>query len=66
MAPLHDTSVYRGAGRLIQRHGDETLRAIERHIGQMADQRNRNRVYLWLRIRQAVLALQAKPTGLLH
>jgi len=66
MAPLLNTTVYRAAGRLIQRHGDEALGAVERHVGQMANRRNRNRFFLWLRIRQAVLALQAKPTGLLH
>lgn len=66
MAPIPDANVYRAADRLIQRHGEQALNAAERLIGRMADRRDRDRFLLWLRIRQAIVALQAQPTGPLH
>ncbi len=66
MAPIRDSIVYRGADRLIQRHGKEALSAASRRIERMVDRRDRDRFLLWLRIRHAIVALQAQPTGALH
>lgn len=66
MAPIPDAIVYRAADRLIQRHGDEALSAAERRIERMLDHSDRDRLLLWLRIRRAVVALQAQPVGPLH
>jgi hypothetical protein len=66
MAPVPDANVYRAADRFIERHGKEALRAAERLIGRMVDRQDRDRFILWLRIRRAIVALQAPPTGPLH
>jgi hypothetical protein len=58
--------IYRAADRLIQRHGQEALSAASRGVERMVDRRDRERFLLWLRIRQAIVVLQAPPTGSLH
>jgi hypothetical protein len=66
VTPIPNSIVYRGADLLIQRLGSEALSAASRHIERMADRRDKDRFLLWLRIRQAIVALQMPPTGPFH
>jgi hypothetical protein len=66
MAPIPDAIIYRAADRLMQRHGEEALRAASRCVERMVDRRDRDRFLLWLRIRHAIVVLRAPPTGPLH
>jgi hypothetical protein len=66
MAPIPDANVYRAADRLIRRHGEEALSTASRLIERMVDRKDRDRFLLCLRIRQAIVVLQAPSTGALH
>ena len=66
MTPIPDAIIYRAADRLMQRHGEEAQGAASRCVARMVDRRDRDRFLLWLRIRQAIVVLQAPPTGPLH
>ena len=66
MAPIPDAIIYRTPDRLMQRHGEEALRATSRCIQRMVDRRDCDRFFLWLRIRHAIIVLRAPPTGPLH
>jgi hypothetical protein len=58
--------VYRAADRLIAQHGAEALNEASRLICVVADRCEADRVLLMLRVRLAVAALQAPPSGPLH
>jgi len=66
VTPIANVIVYRAADRLIQRLGSDALSRASRHIELMVDRRDKDRFLLWLRMRQAIVALQMPPTGPLH
>ena len=66
VAMVPDIWVYRAAGRLVEQHGAKALKAADRAIDLALDQRDADRVLLMLRVRMAVAALQAPPSGPLH
>jgi hypothetical protein len=61
-----DTWVYRAADRLIRQHGADALEEVNWLICDALDRRDRDRARLWVRIRLAILVLQAPPQGPLH
>jgi hypothetical protein len=61
-----DAWVYRAANRLISQHGANALEEVNRLICDALDHRDRGRALLWVRIRLAILVLEAPPEGPLH
>ena len=61
-----DAWVYRAADRLIAQHGADALKEVNRLICNALDRREQDRALLWVRIRLAILVLQAPPRGPLH
>jgi hypothetical protein len=61
-----DIWVYRAADRLISRHGDEALKAVNQLIERAVYRHDGERVLLMFRVRLAVATLQAPPIGPLH
>jgi hypothetical protein len=61
-----DAWVYRAADRLIRQHGADALEEVDRLICDVLDHRVQNRALLMVRIRLAILVLQAPPQGPLH
>ena len=61
-----DIWVYRTADRLIAQHGAEALNEADRLVNKALDRRDADSVLLMLRVRFAVVALQAPPSGPLH
>ena len=58
--------MYRAADRLITQHGADALQEINRLICDALDHREKNRALLMVRIRLAILVLQAPPRGPLN
>jgi hypothetical protein len=63
---ISDAYVYRAADRLITRCGAEALNAVNRLICEAIDHRDQDRALLMVRIRLAIMVLQAPPAGPLH
>src|SRR3954464_5322927 len=63
VTPIANVIVYRAADRLIQRLGSDALGRASRHIELMVDRRDKDRFLLWLRIRQASVALKMRQQG---
>jgi hypothetical protein len=61
-----DAWVYRAANRLISRHGADALEEVNRLICEALDQPDKGRALLMVRIRLAILVLQAPPQGPLN
>ena len=61
-----DAWVYRAADRLIRQHGADALEEVNWLICDALDQRDRGRALLWVRVRLAILVLQAPLQGPLH
>jgi hypothetical protein len=61
-----DAWVYRAANRLIGQHGADALEEVNRLICDALDHREQDRAVLMVRIRLAILVLQAPPPGPLH
>ena len=61
-----DAWVYRAADRLITQHGADALKEVNRLICDALDHRDKGHVVLWIRIRLAILVLQAPPRGPLN
>ena len=61
-----DAWVYRAADRLMTQHGADALKKVNRLICDALDCRDKGRAVLWIRIRLAILVLQAPPQGPLH
>jgi hypothetical protein len=54
---------YRRANRLIEQHGDDALLVATELVLMALKRREKDRAMLMIRIRLAVAALQALPTG---
>jgi hypothetical protein len=65
-AMVPDAWVYRAADRLIRQHGADALEEVNRRICDALDHREHDRAVLMVRIRLAILVLQAPPQGPLH
>ena len=63
---IPDIWVYRTADRLIAQHGAGALSEADRLVDKALNRRDADRVLLMLRVRFAVVALQAPPSRLLH
>ena len=61
-----DAWVYRAADRLIRQHGADALEEVSRLICDALDHRQQDRSVLMVRIRLAILVLQAPPRGPLN
>ena len=61
-----DAWVYRAADRLMTQHGADALNEVNRVICDALDRRDNGRAVLWIRIRLAILVLQAPPRGPLN
>jgi hypothetical protein len=61
-----DAWVYRAADRLIRQYGADALEEVNWLICDALDRQDRGRARLWVRIRLAILILQAPPQGPLH
>ena len=61
-----DIWVYRAADRFITQHGRHALIEANRRIGLAVDHHDADRVLLMMRVRLAVMALEAPPNGPLH
>ncbi len=61
-----DAWVYRAADRLITQHGEDALKEENRLICDALDHREQDRAVLMVRIRLAILVLQAPPRGPLN
>ena len=61
-----DAWVYRAADRLMAQHGADALNEVNRLICDALDHRDKGRAVLWIRIRLAILVLQAPPRGPLN
>jgi hypothetical protein len=63
---ISDLDIYRAANLLICQHGaDAEIEAAQR-ADLMIDRGDRDGQIVWMRIRRAIVALQALPTGLRH
>lgn len=58
--------VYQAADRLLTQHGEEALNEVNRLLCEAVDQRDAERALLMIRIRLAILVLQAPQAGPLH
>jgi hypothetical protein len=64
---ISDLDIYRAANLLIERHGADALIEASRLIDRMLDRGDLDGHLVWLRIKRAIMALQAAPaSGTLH
>ncbi len=63
---VSDACVYRAADRLMAQHGADALEEVSRLICDALDHRDQGRALLMVRIRLAILVLQAPPRGPLN
>jgi hypothetical protein len=60
---ISDLDIWRAANLLIRQHGDLADVEASRRSDLMLDRGDRDGQLVWLRIRRAIAALQARPTG---
>jgi len=60
---LSDLDIYRAANLLIQRHGRDAVVEAGRLVGLMLDRGDMEGRQVWLRIRRAIVQLQAVQIG---
>jgi hypothetical protein len=63
---ISDPDIYRAANLLIERHGADAIIEAARMIDRMLDLNDLEWRDVWTRIRSAIQALQAPPTGAPH
>jgi hypothetical protein len=63
---IPDLDIYRAANLLIERHGAEALIEAGRMIDRMLDYGDLEGRAVWQRIKRAIEALQAPPSGAMH
>ena len=63
---VSDLDVYRAANLLIRQHGQEAEIEAARLIDLLLDRGDREGWQVWLRIRRAILEMQAQQTGPAH
>jgi hypothetical protein len=65
-AVISELDIYRAANMLIERHGADALIEAGRMIDRMLDHGDLQGRAVWLRIKRALEALQALPSGAKH
>jgi hypothetical protein len=63
---ISELDIWRAANLLIKQHGADAEIEATRKADLMLDRGDRDGQRVWLRIRQAIVALQARPLGRLH
>jgi hypothetical protein len=61
-----DKDIWRAANLLIRQRGDEAELSAAQRADEMLERGDLEGRMVWLRIRRAVVELQAAPTGLPH
>jgi hypothetical protein len=63
---VSDKDIWFAASLLIQRHGDEAELLAAQRADEMLERGDFEEQAAWLRIKRAVVELQAAPSGLAH
>ncbi len=63
---ISDLDIYRAANLLLERHGANAMVEAAKRIDTMLDRGDMDGRLLWLRIKRAIEALQAPPSGSIH
>jgi hypothetical protein len=63
---ISELLIYDTADRLIEHHGDEAMKAVNRLLSRALESREEDDVLALLRVRLAVAALQAARSGPLN
>ena len=63
---ISDLDIWRAANMVIERHGAEALAEATKMIDAMLEHGDPDGRAVWQRIRQAIIDLQATPSGPLH
>jgi hypothetical protein len=66
LSMISELDIYRAASMLIERHGADALIEAGRMIDRMLDQGDLEGRAVWRRIKTAIEALQAAPSGAAH
>jgi len=61
-----DLDIWRAANLLIQQHGADAEKVAILRAEEMSEQNDLGGHLTWLRIREAIVQLQAKPSGMAH
>jgi hypothetical protein len=60
---IPDIDVWLAANRLIERHGAEAEIVAAQRADEMLERGDRDEQLVWLRIRRAIVEMQAAPAG---
>jgi hypothetical protein len=63
---ITDPDVWNAAAIMIRNHGEKAEAVAVKQIGQMIDQNDPGGQLVWYRIREAIAALQSKPSSKPH
>jgi hypothetical protein len=63
---VSEFDIWRAANLLIGQHGDGAASEATRRAGRMLDRGDDDDRLVWMRIRRAIKALQAQPSGRLN
>ena len=63
---ISEALIYQTADRLIEQHGAEAMKEANRLLSRALERRERDSALVMLRVRLAVAALQAPPSGPVH
>ena len=63
---ISDLDIYRAANLVISRHGPDALVEAARMVDRMLELGDSDGRAVWRRIRRAIEALQASPSGAMH
>jgi hypothetical protein len=63
---ISDLDIYRAANMLIGRHGNDAVIRASQRADRMLERGDRDGQIVWLRIKRAIEALQAPPSGARH
>jgi hypothetical protein len=63
---ISDLDIYRAANMLIERHGDDAPIEAAWRADLMLKRGDRHGQLVWLRIKRAIEAMQALPSGVMH
>jgi hypothetical protein len=63
---ISDLDIWRAATLLIKQHGQDAEIVAARRVDELAEREDNEGRAVWLRIRRAIVELQATPSGLAH
>jgi hypothetical protein len=64
--PISDLDVYRAANSLIREYGGDAEGVAVQRVHRMLDRRDQGGAVVWLRIRRAIITLEAPQSGPTH